>query len=123
MFMMNISIKGLRMPLTEAITQAVHRELQALDKLIHTKAFVHVELGKPSAHHKSGDDVFMTEITIDMKGQTYFVQVNHSDLYQAINKAVYDMSEIIKQEKGKRQTLLRKGRMMIKDLLKKGFTE
>ncbi len=120
---MNISIKGLRMPLTEAITNAVHTELRALNKLIHTKAYVHVELGKPSAHHKSGEDVFMTEITIDMKGQTYFVQVHHSNLYQSINKAVYDMGEMIKQEKGKRQTLLRKGRMLVKDLLKKGFTE
>lgn len=120
---MNISIKGLRISLTEAITEAVHTKLSALDKLIHTKAFVHVELGKPSSHHKSGDDVFMAEITIDMKGQTYFVQVANADMYQALDRAVYDIGEMIKQEKGKRQTLLRKGRMLVKQLIKKGFSD
>lgn len=117
---MNISIKGIRISLTDAITEAVYAKLATLDKLIHADAFAQVELGKPSAHHKTGDDVFMTEITIDMKGRTYFVQVHQSDLYQAIDRAVHDIGEMIKQEKGKRQTLVRKGRMLIKQLLKQG---
>lgn len=121
--MMNISIKGIRMSLTDAITDAVHNQLKTLEKLIPTRSFVHVELGKPSAHHKSGEDVFQAEITLDTKGQTYFVQIAHSDLYQALDRAVYDIGEMIKQEKGKKQTLLRKGRMLVKQLMKQGFSK
>ena len=118
--MMNISIKGIRISLTDAITEAVYAKLATLDKLIPTQAFVQVELGKPSAHHKTGEDVFLAEITIDMKGHTYFVEVHHSDMYLALDRATYDIGEMIKQEKGKRQTLLRKGRMLVKQLLKQG---
>lgn len=109
------------MPLTDAITDAVHNKMATLEKVIHTNAFAHVELGKPSAHHKTGDDVCAAEITIDMKGQTYFVQVTDADLYTALDRAVSDMNEMIKQGKGKRQTLARRGRMMVKQLLKRGF--
>lgn len=119
--MLNISIKGLRMPLTAAITEAVHSKVGSLDRILNKDASVHVELGKPSAHHKSGTDVFMSEITVDAKGQTYFVQVSDSDLYTALDRSVADMSEMIKQGKGKRQTLARRGRMMVKQLLRKGF--
>lgn len=123
MSMMNINIKGLRISLTEAITEAVYTKLRTLNKLIQTKAFVHVELGKPSARHRSGDDLFMAEITVDMGGQTYFTQIMDIDMYQALDKAVYGISEMIKQGKGKRQTLLRKGHIIIKQLIKKGFSE
>ena len=119
--MLNISIKGLRMPLTDAITDAVYKKVHSLDRIIHTNAYVHVELGKPSSHHKAGDDVFLVEITVDAKGSTYFIAVTDGDLYSALDRAVSDMAEIIKQGKGKRQTLLRKGRMMVKRLLKQGF--
>lgn len=120
--MLNISIKGLRIPLTDAITDAVHKKVSTLEKLIHTTGFVQVELGKPSAHHKAGSDVFVTEITLDTKGDTYYVEVADADLYVALDRAVADLSEIIKQGKGKKQTMMRKGRIMVKQLLKRGFS-
>ncbi len=120
--MLNISIKGLRIPLTDAITDAVYKKVTTLEKIIHTSGFVQVELGKPSAHHKAGTDVFVTEITLDTKGDTYYVEVADADLYTALDRAVADISETFKQGKGKKQTLMRKGRMMVKQLLKKGFS-
>jgi ribosomal subunit interface protein len=119
--MMNISIQGIKMSLTEAIKDAVYRKLESLEKFIQHPAHVSVELGKPSAHHKAGPDVFLTEITIDTNGQTYFVKSTHSDLYAALDLATSEMSEVIKQGKGKRQTLVRKGRMMIKNLIRKNL--
>lgn len=108
------------MPLTSAIKEYVQSKVTTLEKVIHTPAYVHVEIGKPSSHHKSGEDVFQAELTIDTNGQTYFSRVMHADLYQALDQVVLKIAEMIKQNKGKKQTLFRKGRMVIKKLLKKG---
>ena len=120
--MLTITIKGLRIPLTDAITQAVYNKCSSLEKIVHTPGFVQVELGKPSAHHKAGPDVFVTQMTLDTKGDTYYIEVADADLYPALDRAVADITEMIKQGKGRKQTLLRKGRMMVKQLLKKGFS-
>ena len=119
--MLNISIKGRRMPLTEAIAEAVHKKSASLEKLINTNAFVYIELGKPSAHHKGGADVFVTEVTVDVKGHTYYVHSAAEDLYLSLERAIADVGEMIKQGRGKRHTLVRRGRIAIKELLKKGF--
>ncbi len=119
--MMNITLKGLRMPLTDALTQYSNEKLGSLEKFIHEDAYVHLEIGKPSSHHKGGTDVFHAEINLDSNGHHYFVQVKESDLYVAIDRVVSEMLEMIKQGRGKRHTLLRKGRIAIKDIMRKGM--
>lgn len=119
--MMNITLKGLHMPLTDALKQYSHDKLQSLEKFIHENAYVHLEIGKPSKHHKGGPDAFHAEITVDSNGHNYFVQVLESDLYVAIDRATSEMLEMIKQGRGKRHTLIRKGRVALKELLRKGF--
>ncbi len=119
--MMNITLKGLHIPLTDALKQYSNDKLQSLEKFIHQNAYVHLEIGKPSSHHKGGPDVFLAEITIDSNGQNYFVAVSESDLYVAIDRATAEMLEMIKQGRGKRHTLARKGRIMLKELMRKGF--
>ncbi len=119
--MMNITLKGLHMPLTDALKQYSHEKLESLEKFVHANAYVHLEIGKPSNHHKGGPDTFVAEITIDSNGHNYFVEVSESDLYTAIDRAVAEMLEMIKQGKGKRHTMARKGRMMLKELMRKGF--
>lgn len=111
------------MPLTHAIKEYVESKVLTLEKVIHRSAFIHVEIGKPSAHHKSGEDVFHAELTIDTNGHTYFARVMHADLYQALDQVISIIGEMIKQDKGKKQTMLRKGRIAIKKLLKKGLSK
>jgi ribosomal subunit interface protein len=118
---MNITIKGLHIPLTEALKQYTNEKMSALENFIHKDAYVHVEIGKPSNHHKGGPDVFLTEITIDSKGHTYFVEASEADLYRAIDRATNEILEMIKQGRGKRQTLARKGRTLLKQLTRRGF--
>ncbi len=118
---MNISIKGVRMPLTEAIKDYATKKLEPLEKLMPHDAYVHVELGKPSAHHKAGPDVFLAEIALDTNGQTYFARVTESDLYAGIDRVTAEITETVKQGKGRRQTLMRRGRMMLKQLIQKDF--
>ncbi len=119
--MMNITLKGLHMPLTDAVKQYSNEKLQSLEKFVHQNAYVHLEVGKPSTHHKGGPDVFLAEITVDSNGQNYFVEITESEAYTAIDRAVNEMLEMIKQGRGKRHTMARKGRMMLKELMRKGF--
>lgn len=119
--MLHIQMKGLHMELTEAIENYVYDKLAVLEKFIHTNAHIAVEVGRPSKHHKKGENVFQAEITVDSNGQTYFIQITDSELYAAIDRARDEMLELIKQGKGKKQTLLKKGRMMLKELARKGF--
>jgi ribosomal subunit interface protein len=119
--MLNISIKGLHMPLTDALTDYIHDKLSSLEKFIHPHAHVAVEIGRPSKHHKKGDDIYLAEITVDSQGNTYFIQTTEGELLAAIDRARDEMVELIKAGKGKKHTLLKKGRMMLKQLTKKGF--
>lgn len=119
--MKNIVIKGIHMELTEAISQYVRGKVSILDKFVNEYAHVVVEVGRPSNHHKTGDDIYLAEITVDTDGQTYFVEVSDGDLYFSIDRACNEMLEIIKQGKGKRHTLLRKGQLMLKQLRRKGM--
>jgi ribosomal subunit interface protein len=119
--MMNITLKGLHIPLTDALKEYSNDKLQLLEKFIHQNSYVHLDIGKPSNHHKGGPDVFLAELTVDSNGHNYFAGASESDLYVAIDRAVAEMLEMIKQGRGKRHTLAKKGRIMLKQLMKKGF--
>lgn len=119
--MLNIAIKGLHIDLTDALKTHVYDKLAALEKFVQSHSHITVEIGRPSKHHKTGTDVYMAEITADTHGQTYFIQITDGNLYSAIDRARDEILELIKQGKGKKQTLLRKGRMMLKELQRKGF--
>lgn len=114
-------MKGAHMPLTEALKQYAHGKISPLEKFVSESAYVHLEIGKPSTHHKAGPDVFLAEITIDSNGHTYFVEVSESDQYRAIDRAAAEVLEMIKQGRGKRHTLARKGRTLLKQLTRRGF--
>ena len=119
--MKNINVKTLNIEMTDAIRNYIYEKIDSLEKFIHHDAHIAIEIGRPSHHHKKGEDVYMAEISIDSHGQTYFIQVTDADLYAAIDKARNEINELIKQGKGKKQTLLRKGRIAIKQLMKRGF--
>ncbi len=118
--MMNISMKGSQMPLTDAIKDYATKKLSSLEKIIHAPAYLHVEMGKPSRHHKGGPEEFVTEITLDANGHMYYIESFGGDLYASIDTAALELAESVKQGRGKRHTLVRKGRMMLKGLMRRG---
>lgn len=119
--MQNINIKGIHIELTDALKQYVYSKLGSLEKFIPVNAHVRVEIGRPSAHHKSGDDIYMTEIEIDWNGQVYYIKTNDADQYAAIDRARDEIIEMIKSGKGKQQALWKRGRSVVKDMMKWDF--
>ncbi len=116
--MMNLNVKGLHMELTDAIRGYAESKLASLEKFIPSGAVVRIELGRPSAHHKSGDDTYQAEIEVDAAGQTYFIRITDADLYAAIDRARDEITEMIKSGRGKRASMLRRGRTLAKELMK-----
>ena len=119
--MQNINIKGLHIEVTDALRQYVNAKLASLSKFIPHTAHVRVEIGRPSAHHKSGTDIYMAEIETDWAGQTYYISVTEADQYAAIDRARDEIVEMIKSGKGKKQALWKRGRTIMKDAMKWDF--
>lgn len=119
--MMNITIKGLHIDLTDALRDYIRTKLASLEPFIPETAHVRVEIGRPSAHHKTGDDIYMAEIEVDGNGQVYFIKITDGDQYAAIDRARDEIVEMVKSGRGKRQALWKRGRSMVKDMMKWDF--
>jgi ribosome hibernation promoting factor len=119
--MKNLSIKGLHMELTDALESYVQDKMSSLKKFLPHDAHVMVEIGRPSIHHKTGTDIYQAEIEASTAKQTFFISITDADLYAAIDRARDEIVELIKQGKSKKTTMVRRGGMMMKDLMKIDF--
>ena len=109
------------MELTDALESYVQDKMSHLKKFLPHDAHVSVEIGRPSIHHKTGTDVYQAEIEASTAKQTFFITITDADLYAAIDRARDEIVELIKQGKSKKTTMIRRGGMMMKDLMKNGF--
>ena len=117
---MKINIKATGIELTQAITDYVHEKVSALEKYVkNPDAVAQVEVGRTTAHHKSGD-IFKAEVHVTGDGLDLYAVSEHSDLYAAIDEVKDEIVRNTVSEKGKRQTLTRRGGQMVKDMLR-GF--
>lgn len=117
---MNIHIRVAGIELTPAIEEYVNRKGEMLKKFADmgsTPADLAVEVGKTTAHHKSGD-IFRAEFQMHTKNGDFRTVSENIDLYSAIDTAKDEMLEILRSGKDKRQTLFRRGKQKIKDMMR-----
>lgn len=117
--MMNMNIKGLQIDLTDAIKEYVQTRVAPAGQLAGKDAYLYARVGKASRHHRGGSEEFIAELTLDTHGHLYFVETKMADLYAAIDAAAEELVSQIREGRGKRQTLVRKGRLMLKNLLRR----
>ncbi len=119
---MNIQIKNTNLSLTPDISEYLNKRLNDVARLVDGRdsgALCRVEIGKTTNHHKSGD-IFHAEINLCLKGQDMYVVADTEDLYASIDEVKDEIIKKIKSYKEKRETLYRRGRTTIKNILK-GF--
>jgi putative sigma-54 modulation protein len=115
---MKINIKATGIELTPAISDYVQKKVSALHKYIHNDdAVAQVEVGRTTQHHKTGE-VFKAEVHITGAGLDLYAVSEHSDLYAAIDLVKDEITRNAVHEKGKRETLTRRGGQMVKNVLK-----
>ncbi len=111
---MNIIIKGVHMEMTEAIRSYVQKKLEPVKKFVDEGSKIEVDLGKTTNHHRNGD-IFRAEYNIVTDGKLTRIEAVAEDLYTAIDVAQTDLLNALANQKGKKQTLWKKGSQRIKD--------
>ncbi|PIR37917.1 MAG: ribosomal subunit interface protein [Candidatus Zambryskibacteria bacterium CG10_big_fil_rev_8_21_14_0_10_42_12] len=118
---MNIKIQGTRIELTPDIKEYVEKKLEAVHKLVDQRdesVLYEVEVGKMTEHHEKGD-VYKAEVHLRKKGGNLYATAHAEDVFAAIDKIKDEISHALSSDKEKKETLLRKGQMKIKSLLKR----
>ncbi len=117
---MNIKITSTNFELTPAIEEYITKKITALDKFMAGEdgALCEVEIGKTTNRHKSGD-IFKAEANLFYKGNQHYCVVEKDDLYASIDELKDELERSFISNKGKKNTLFRKGALKVKNLLKR----
>lgn len=116
---MRLNTKGTSITLTPAISEYLLKKIQSLGKLIDLEdaaVIVDAELALTSRHHQQGD-IFRAEVTIHRGKESFRGVAEREDLYTAIDEMQAELSRKLSSDKGRKQSLFRRGGARIKALL------
>jgi ribosomal subunit interface protein len=115
---MNINLKTSGITTTPAISEYLNKRLKKLDKLIDNESVIcDVEIGRTTAHHNKGD-IFRAEIHIVGAGRDIYASSEKEDLYVAIDDTSDEVLQMIKSDKKKSTSLIRRGGARVKAMVK-----
>lgn len=116
---MRKNIKGTNIDITPAIADYIDKRFGAFDRFVNNdpSALCDVEVGVTSRHHKSGD-IFKAEVNLRFSGQTFYAVSEKNDLYAAIDEVKDEVVRSITSHKDRSATLMRKGALKIKNIIK-----
>ncbi len=124
---MQINLQGKNFELTESVKDYVLKRVTNLEKLLSSieagggEVLVDFEVGKSTKHHKSGD-VFHADCNININGKNFYSSSDKEDIFQAIDEIKDTIFNDIRKNKDRKQTLLKRGALSIKKMLK-GLTK
>lgn len=119
---MKTIIKSSHIEISEALREYLEKRLQNVEKFLDENAMIEAELGRTTAHHKSGD-VFRAELNVMVHGELLRAVSEGADLYVAIDDARDELHDMLASRKDKRQTLWKRGSQKIKNLLRMNSNE
>jgi|GEM_PF-181038 putative sigma-54 modulation protein len=117
---MRTNIKAVNVSLAPEVREYLDRRLTALDKFIDPTDdanICYVEIGRTTSHHKTGD-IFRAEITCHIGGKSLRAEAEKEDLYSAIDEVKDEMALELRRDKTKRLSLVKRGGLVVKNLLK-----
>ena len=118
-----INIKYTNIESTPAIEEYLNKKLAKIGEFAEREqdeVILRVEVGKTTKHHQSGD-VFRAEIQTHFSGQDFRAVTETDDLYAAIDEAKGEILREIKNNKAKKDTLLKKSGRRVKHMLKRFY--
>ncbi len=116
---MRINIKATGIELTPAITNYVEKKIAGIEKYFKAagEAVVAVEVGKKSQHHKTGE-IFHAEVHVIGGSLDVYALAEQADLYAAIDLVKDEIVQKLTHEKGKRDTMTRRGGRILKNMMR-----
>lgn len=126
---MKINIKATGIELTSAISDYVYKKVSMIEKFLPgdidpsslEDVVAQVEVGKPSEHHKAGEEVFRAEVHLTGGGVDIYAVSKEADLYAAIDTVKDEVSRKLSELKGKRETLARRGARVVKEMMRGAY--
>lgn len=119
---MQINFKGTNYDLTPEISAHATKKLEGLKKYLkqaEETTYVYVDLGKETEAHQSGR-IWYADINVDWDGKRFYAKALEETLENAIDRAVNELKSELATAREKRQSLIRKGGLMFKNLMQ-GF--
>jgi ribosomal subunit interface protein len=119
---MNIIIKATNIPLTDALRAHVHKRITPAEKFITSpETAIHVEIGRTSNHHKSGD-VYRAEVYTMHGKQKFYAVATHKDMYAAIDELEHMFIRELTDNRSRVRKLWKRGAQKVKAMMK-GVTD
>lgn len=122
---MNVDVKTTSMDMTPAVSDYLTEKLLDVERLINvkedTKVQVDIELGKTTERHQSGP-FYKAEMNLMLDGQMFRVVAEEADLYAAIDAMKDQIMRELRQDKEKKETLVRGGSRKAKEMLRNTFS-
>ena len=116
---MKINFQGTNLELTAETLDYCREKLGGLDKFLagDEDAFLEVELGKTTRHHKQGE-VFRAEANLHTAARHFRSEAVAEDFYVAIDEVKDELLTEVKRYRKRQGTLLRRGGRLVKDFLR-----
>jgi ribosomal subunit interface protein len=117
---MKYTVKATDMELTASVEEYIAKKMAALDKVaghFGTGVTAHVEAGRASRHHRSGN-VFRVELMVYIKGKDLRAVSLGKTVLEAMDKAQEDMRTELERYKEKTVDSTKTGGRAIKKLIK-----
>ncbi|MCK5059733.1 MAG: ribosome-associated translation inhibitor RaiA [Candidatus Pacebacteria bacterium] len=118
---MKKTIKATSIDLTNELSAYIEKKLGGLEKFINSQdesVFCDVEVARTTMHHKTGD-IFRAEFHLHMAGK-YLNAVSEKDsIFAALDEVKDEMAHELTAYKTKKNTLLKKGSVWIKKMLRR----
>lgn len=115
---MNTNLKTSNITATQAISDYLDKRLKKINKIVGNDSVnCFVELAKTTDHHNKGD-IFRAELHIVGPGRDLYASSEKEDLYVAIDDASDEALRILKSEKKKSASLMRRGGAKVKAMIK-----
>ena len=108
------------MVLAVSVEEYIAKKMAALDKVakhFDGTATAHVEAGRTTRHHRSGD-VFRVEIMMHIKKKDLRAEATGKTVLEAMDKAQEDMRTELERLKGKDVDAVKTGGRAIKNMMK-----
>lgn len=116
--MEKINFKSSAFDLTEAIKEYIHKKFDGLfSRYEILDSGMYMEIGKTTKHHKQGD-IFFAEVSFKTKNKKIFARAQKEDIYQATDALLDEIVSQLEFNKGRMDSLWKKGARKIKNFLK-----
>ena len=114
------NLKATKIDMTDALEEYLAKRVRKLDQFVDdedTSAIADIELAKVLGDQRSGD-IYRAEINLHISGAYLYAASEKDDLRAAIDAVKDQMVREIKEEKEKKETLMRKGARKMKQMLR-----